>query len=80
MLELRDTIKEPILMFENEDKTRTVFVIPAKDNLLYSYEIKVEGYDEMYSITPTQEETQQIEEVPVEEEVNEEVNGKINEK
>ena len=73
MLELRDTIKEPILMFENEDKTRTVFVIPAKGNLLYSYEIKVEGYDEMYLITPTQEETQQIEEVPVVEEINEEV-------
>lgn len=46
MLEIRDTIQAPILMFENEDKTCTKFMIPTDSKLLYLYEIKVEGYIE----------------------------------
>ena len=46
MLEIRDTIQAPILMFENEDKTCAKFIIPTDSKLLYLYEIKVEGYNE----------------------------------
>ena len=46
MLEIRDTIQAPILMFENEDKTCTKFMIPTDSKLLYLYEITVEGYTE----------------------------------
>ena len=46
MLEIRDTIQAPILMYENEDKTCTKFMIPTDSKLLYLYEIKVEGYTE----------------------------------
>ncbi len=42
MLEIRDTIQMPILMYENEDRTCTRFMIPAPQNLLYVFEIKVE--------------------------------------
>ena len=44
MLEIRDTIQAPILMYENEDKTCTKFMIPTDSKLLYLYEIKVDGY------------------------------------
>ena len=44
MLEIRDTIQAPILMYENEDKTCTKFMIPTDSKLLYTYEIKIEGY------------------------------------
>lgn len=46
MLEIRDTIQAPILMFENEEKTCTKFLIPTDSKLLYVYEVKVEGYSE----------------------------------
>jgi hypothetical protein len=46
MLEIRDTIQAPILMFENEDKTCAKFIIPTDSKLLYLYEIKIEGYNE----------------------------------
>ena len=46
MLEIRDTIQAPILMYENEDKTCAKFMIPTDSKLLYLYEIKVEGYVE----------------------------------
>ena len=46
MLEIRDTIQAPILMYENEDKTCTKFMIPTDSKLLYVYVIKVEGYVE----------------------------------
>ena len=42
MLEIRDTILKPILMYENEDKTASRFYIPADNNLVYVFEIKVE--------------------------------------
>lgn len=44
MLEIRDTIQAPILMYENEDKTCAKFMIPTDSKLLYVYKIEVEGY------------------------------------
>ena len=41
MLEIRDTIKQPILMRENEDKTGAYFVIPSSTKILYVYRLKV---------------------------------------
>ena len=46
MLEIRDTIQAPILMYENGDKTCSKFMIPTDSKLLYLYEVKVEGYTE----------------------------------
>ena len=51
MLEIRDTIQSPILMNENEDKTRTSFYIPTNTKLLYVFELKVDDYDEIYGTT-----------------------------
>lgn len=48
MLEIRDTIQSPILMSENEDKTKTSFLIPTNTRILYVFEIKVDDYDEIY--------------------------------
>lgn len=39
MLEIRDTIKQPILMKENEDKTGAYFLIPSNTKILYVYRI-----------------------------------------
>ena len=39
MLEIRDTIQEPILMFEISDKSKTYFMIPSKTNILYIYKL-----------------------------------------
>ena len=50
MLEIRDTIQSPILMNENEDQTKTSFLIPTNTKILYTYEIKIDGYDEIYGI------------------------------
>lgn len=41
MLEIRDTIQEPILMVENKTKTGVFFLIPSKTKVLYSYGLKV---------------------------------------
>ncbi len=49
ILNIRDTLQTPILMFENKDKTLTTFVIPTDSKLLYVFEIKVDNYDEIYS-------------------------------
>ena len=51
MLEIRDTLQLPILMHENEDKTRTVFMIPVDGRLLYTFVIKVDNYEELYAAT-----------------------------
>ena len=49
MLNIRDTIQSPILMFENVDQTVTEFVIPTNTNkILYTFEIKVDNYDDLY--------------------------------
>ena len=53
LLEIRDTIQSPILMYENEDQTCTTFMIPTNTKLLYVFEIKVEDYDELYGYTQT---------------------------
>ena len=55
MLEIHDTLQLPILMHENADKTRTVFLIPTNTKLLYTFEIKVENYDELYSESAKEE-------------------------
>ena len=46
MLEIRDTIQAPILMYENPDQTCTKFMIPTDSKLLYQFSIQVEGYKE----------------------------------
>ena len=77
MLEIRDTIQSPILMNENEDQTRCQFFIPTNTKLLYLFEVKVAGYDEIYGnnqqevkveVEPTivEEEIKTVEETPVE--------------
>ncbi len=48
MLGIRDTIQSPILMNENEDKTRTLFFIPTNTRILYVFEVKVEDFDKIY--------------------------------
>lgn len=41
MLEIRDTIRQPILMKENTDKTGAYFIIPSNTKMLYIYRLKV---------------------------------------
>jgi len=41
LLEIRDTLQMPILMYEDEDRTCSEFVIPAANGLLYRHEISV---------------------------------------
>ena len=41
MLEIRDTVRQPILMKENEDKTGAYFLIPSNTKILYVYRLKV---------------------------------------
>lgn len=41
MLEIRDTIRQPILMRENNEKNGTYFIIPGDTKLLYIYRLKV---------------------------------------
>ena len=48
LLEIRDTIQKPILMYENEDKTATEFFIPTDTHIAYRHEIKVDGIDPIY--------------------------------
>lgn len=41
MLEIRDTIRQPILLRENKEKTGAYFVIPSNTKVLYVYCMKV---------------------------------------
>ena len=41
MLEIRDTLKTPILMLENERKDGTFFIIPAANGIIYTYALRV---------------------------------------
>ena len=41
LLEIRDTIRQPILMKENDNKTGAYFVIPSNTKILYVYRLKV---------------------------------------
>lgn len=42
LLEIRDTVQSPLLMYENEDKTCSQFFITTAEKVLYLYEIAVE--------------------------------------
>ena len=66
MLGIRDTIQSPILMHENEDETRSQFIIPTATKILYLFEIKVDNYDEIYG-------TESVSAAPITKEVEEEV-------
>ncbi len=68
MLGIRDTIQSPILMSENEDKTRTLFLIPTNTKILYVFEIRSDDYDRIYA----EKENKEVEEPVVEEPVVEE--------
>ncbi len=81
MLGIRDTIQSPILVSENRDETMTKFLIPTNTKILYTFIIKVENYDEIYSRVveepveePVVEEpvVEEPEEIVILEEVNEE--------
>ena len=41
MLEIRDTLRQPILMLENEQKNGTFFIIPATNSIIYTYALRV---------------------------------------
>lgn len=74
MLEIRDTIQNPILMNENDDQTRTQFIIPTPTKLLYLYEVKVAGYDDMYRVIKEETVVKEETSTPVvEEKVAEEI-------
>lgn len=46
MLEIRDTVQKPVLMYENADKNCTRFFIAA-DGIVYLHEIQVEKFEEL---------------------------------
>lgn len=46
MLEIRDTIRQPILMKQNVEKTCTYFVIPSTSKYLYIYRLDLEDIEE----------------------------------
>lgn len=50
MLEIRDTIEEPILMTENKNKNSAYFVIPSKTNILYTYSINVKDIEKKMNL------------------------------
>lgn len=50
MLEIRDTLQRPILMWENPDETCTKFLIPTDTKILYLYQIAMDYYDESLDI------------------------------
>lgn len=41
LLEIRETIQEPILMVENKEKKSTYFFIPSKTKILYLYRLRI---------------------------------------
>ncbi len=41
MLEIRDTLQQPILMAESKDKDGVIFIIPSNTKILYMYSIRV---------------------------------------
>ena len=55
MLGIRDTIQSPVLMWENKDQTMTQFLIPTNTKLLYTFEIKVDNFDQIYGIYEEEE-------------------------
>ena len=49
LLEIRDTIRQPIFMYENADETSTKFFVVTCLKTIYSYEIKVEDEENAYN-------------------------------
>ena len=45
MLEIRDTLQRPVLVYENADKTCAKFLIPTDTKILYLFQINVPGYE-----------------------------------
>ena len=43
MLEIRDTIQQPILMIEDKENFKTKFIIPSKNNLMYMFVLKIKN-------------------------------------
>lgn len=64
MLEIRDTIQSPILMSENDDKTRTEFVITTNTKILYMFELKIDDYDLIYGLQESIKEEPEVVEEP----------------
>lgn len=50
MLEIRDTLQMPVIMYENDDKTCCHFFITTNTNILYLYEISVKDDFDRFSI------------------------------
>ena len=48
MLEIRETLSQPILMVENKEKTGTYFIIPSTTKLLYTYTLRVNKNKKWY--------------------------------
>ncbi len=46
LLEIRDTMQIPVLMYENEDKTASWFFVATTSGILYLYDVYVEGFEE----------------------------------
>ncbi len=46
LLEIRDTVQSPVLMYENDDRTHARFFIVNSANVVYMYEITVEDNTE----------------------------------
>ncbi len=57
LLEISDKLQNPVLMYENEDKTRSDFFISTCNNIIYLYVVEVEEDPEDYIIEPTVEPT-----------------------
>ena len=56
MLEIRDTIRQPILMKENHDKTGAYFIIPSNSKILYVYRLKVSDIEKQIKNKQEEEE------------------------
>ena len=41
LLQIRDTISQPILMKQNIKENETIFIIPSKERVVYTYKLKV---------------------------------------
>lgn len=41
LLEIRDTLQAPVLMYENDDRTKTEFFVTTPDKLMYVFEVCV---------------------------------------
>jgi len=46
LLQIRDTISQPILMKEKEKDKETDFFIPSKANVVYIYKLKIEDFEQ----------------------------------